>query len=196
MQKIPTLFERDPADMSRVTARVTPGCEWVFQGEGVPTRKWDGTNVRVTVARNVPVERGLASVLATLEKRRNPTREEKAAGAEPGYALASRSDPADKHIFAALDATAFTVWPEGLWSAEALGPKIQGGIDGDRPMLVPFSVPGWALTHALIPQPVRTFEGLATYLRDGAIEGVVFHHSDGRMAKIKARDFGVFRVAP
>ncbi len=28
MKKIPTLFVRDPENMSRVTEEVTPGCEW------------------------------------------------------------------------------------------------------------------------------------------------------------------------
>ena len=49
MNKIPTLFVRDPENMSRVTREVTPGCEWVLAGEGVATRKWDGTNVLVEV---------------------------------------------------------------------------------------------------------------------------------------------------
>src|SRR5262245_3644744 len=79
VQKIPTLFIRDPKDMSRVLRDVTPGAEWVLQGEGVPTRKRDGTNVRITV-RGGKVE--------MVEKRRNPSREERAAGAEPGYVQA------------------------------------------------------------------------------------------------------------
>lgn len=46
MRKIPTLFERDPFDRSRVLpVRVTAGCEWVMRGEGVPTRKFDGVCV-------------------------------------------------------------------------------------------------------------------------------------------------------
>lgn len=45
MKKIPTLFRRDPDDMKRVLPEVTPGCEWVLAGEGVATRKYDGTCV-------------------------------------------------------------------------------------------------------------------------------------------------------
>jgi hypothetical protein len=30
---------------------------------------------------------------------------------------------ADKHIFAAVDATDFSKWPDGSWSCEAVGPK-------------------------------------------------------------------------
>jgi hypothetical protein len=45
MQKIPTLFVRNPEDRARVLDEVTPGCEWVLAGEGIPTRKYDGTCV-------------------------------------------------------------------------------------------------------------------------------------------------------
>ena len=46
MKKIPSLFQRDPNDRQRVTLNVTPGCEWVLAGLGIPTRKWNGTCVR------------------------------------------------------------------------------------------------------------------------------------------------------
>jgi hypothetical protein len=35
----------------------------------------------------------------------------------------------------------------------------------------------------------RDFEGLKEYLSAKQMEGMVFHHPDGRMAKIKKRDF-------
>ena len=34
---------------------------------------------------------------------------------------------------------------------------------------------------------------LREYLSEGAIEGVVWHHPDGRMVKIKGKDFGIKR---
>ncbi|GGH67162.1 hypothetical protein HNQ91_001716 [Filimonas zeae] len=37
----------------------------------------------------------------------------------------------------------------------------------------------------------RTFEGIRTFLESFEGEGVVFHHPDGRMCKIKRRDFGM-----
>jgi hypothetical protein len=38
------MFERDwNGDRSRVVNQVHPGCEWVLAGEGVATRKLDGT---------------------------------------------------------------------------------------------------------------------------------------------------------
>jgi hypothetical protein len=48
MNKIPTIFVRD---MSKQPALVTPiwtsGCEWVRDGEGIATRKYDGTSCLV-----------------------------------------------------------------------------------------------------------------------------------------------------
>lgn len=180
MQKIPTLFVRDESNPRLVTEMVTSGCEWVLSGEGKATRKYDGTNVRVTV-------RG--GKCAHVEKRRNPSREEKKFGAEPGYVDASRDDASNKWIFAAVDATDFSDWPDGAWSCEAVGPKIQGGPDGLDAGLVPFSLPSFVETHA-VNNSVRTFDDLKAFLANTMIEGIVWHHSDGRMAKIKRRDFG------
>src|SRR5262245_8002527 len=46
MEKIPTLFERD--DRFQVVDKPRAECAWVFAGEGTPTEKLDGTNVRLT----------------------------------------------------------------------------------------------------------------------------------------------------
>jgi len=37
----------------------------------------------------------------------------------------------------------------------------------------------------------RDFEGLKTFLATAGIEGIVWWHPDGRMVKIKTRDFGL-----
>ena len=45
MKKIPTLFKRtfDAQNHKHVTDEVTPGLEWVTEGRGVATVKFDGT---------------------------------------------------------------------------------------------------------------------------------------------------------
>jgi hypothetical protein len=43
-------------------------------------------------------------------------------------------------------------------------------------------------------QPPLNFGGLRAWMEGRDIEGVVFHHADGRMAKIKLRDFGLKRA--
>lgn len=52
--------------------------------------------------------------------------------------------------------------------------------------------------HILIPHGKeelygvpRDFEGIKRFLSVVPIEGIVWHHPDGRMVKIKARDFGL-----
>ena len=47
MNKIPTVFQRNENDRRYVTREVNPECQWVLDGEGVPTRKFDGTCVRL-----------------------------------------------------------------------------------------------------------------------------------------------------
>ncbi len=68
-----------------------------------------------------------------------------------------------------------------------MGPKIQGN---------PENFPMHELvrhgTHAL-PDAPRSFDALREYFETHNIEGIVWHHPDGRMLKIKAKDFGIRR---
>jgi len=179
LEKIPTLFIRNPERMQLVTGEVNPEAAWVLEGYGTPTVKRDGTNIRVTVQSGACIH---------VEKRRNPTREEKAQGAEPGYVDASRNEPADKHIFAAVDFTRFVDWPDGAWSCEALGPKIQGGIESSVPCLYSFEIEPESIHFA----GIRDFDAIKAYLEAHDIEGIVWHDRvHNRYAKIKRRDFGL-----
>lgn len=47
MQKIPTLFVRDPSNPKAVTAEVNPDCAWVLAGEGIATRKPGGLDAPI-----------------------------------------------------------------------------------------------------------------------------------------------------
>jgi len=71
---------------------------------------------------------------------------------------------------------------------ELLGPNIQG-----NPEKLEMNV---LVQHSCIidyPDAPRTFEALRDWLAGKDIEGLVWHHPDGRMAKIKLRDFGLKR---
>jgi hypothetical protein len=182
MKKIPTLFERD---WSRVTPEVHPGCEWVLAGEGVATRKLDGTCCMV---------RG-----GSLYKRREVRKGEKP---PPLFEQADYDEETGKTVgWVPCDIGSDDRWhmeafeaspglPDGTY--ELIGPKVQGNPEGaGKHLLIP---------HGLNPvtggytQCPRTFEGLRDWLADKDIEGIVFHHPDGRMAKIKLRDFGLKRT--
>ena len=84
-------------------------------------------------------------------------------------------------------------WPDGEHSAEALGPNIQGNPLGlAQNMCLPFNLD--APIYKTVP---TTFEGLRAFLNTldslfspgHTAEGIVFHHPDGRRAKIKRKDF-------
>ena len=152
------------------------------------TEKLDGTNIRVTV-RNHTVVR--------VEKRRNPTKIEKHKGIkDPWYTDAYETEPSDKHIFNAVKGTDFTTIPDGEWSAEALGEKIQGNplnLAGNKLYL--FSC--YAEEVFIFEDAPTTYDELKEWLpkqkskygNDCGIEGIVWHHPSGRMAKIKTKDF-------
>lgn len=70
---------------------------------------------------------------------------------------------------------------------ELLGPKVQG-----NPEKRPHHELIWH-GHMDAEDAPRTFDELAKWLDGLDIEGLVWHHPDGRMAKIKLRDFGLKR---
>ena len=67
---------------------------------------------------------------------------------------------------------------------ELVGPKIQANPYGLK-------------VHKLLPHGCvevvveRTFEGIKSWLEENEEEGLVFHHPDGRMAKIRRSDFKI-----
>lgn len=187
VKKIQTVFERDWAgDRSRVLEKPAEGCEWVFAGEGVCTRKYDGTACLVEDGK--------------LWKRR-----EQRGGTKP--------PPAELHLVDHdLTTDKIIGWvpvgegPDDKWYREAL--NIGGGIGAFKPgtyELVGPKVQGnpeHYSAHTLIAhedterfEVERTYEGLKKALEALDVEGFVFHHPDGRMAKIKGRDFGIKRGA-
>ena len=182
MKKIPTIFERDwEGDRSRVLNTPTPGCEWVFAGEGVATQKYDGTSCliedgvlykRHEVREGKTTPEGFREVDDDLET-----------GKKVGW-VAVGDGPDDKWHRDAW-ARGGSELPDGTY--ELVGPKIQKNPEG--------SATHQLLSHADARQfeVVRTYSGIYEALAQLGIEGIVFHHPDGRMAKIKARDYGLKR---
>lgn len=183
MEKIPTLFERD--DGFKVVDRARAGCEWVLAGEGVGTEKLDGTNVRLTVR---------SGRIVRVEKRRNPTKVQKAQGIVDGwYADVDPQSAEDRWIHEAVRGTDVAGWPDGEHPVEAVGPRIQGnplGLDAHR--CVPFNleIPVYADAPRSYAELRETMDSLESRFAPGhPAEGIVFHHPDGRRAKIKRKDF-------
>ncbi|MCX5399181.1 hypothetical protein [Streptomyces sp. NBC_00102] len=185
MRKIPTLFLRDFSTRpAGVLPEVTPGCGWVLSGEGVATRKYDGTCLRMDGAgawwarREVRAGRAAPPEFVPLST-------DPATGKTVGWEPVAGSSFAKFHA-EALAADGGRDWFPGTY--ELIGPRINGNPErSDAHRLV---------EHAgaeRLPVPELTFDGiragvLALAAADGC-EGIVWHHPDGRMAKIKARDF-------
>jgi hypothetical protein len=196
MKKIPTIFERNE-DRSRVIDKVNPGCEWVLAGEGIATRKYDGTCCLL---------RG-GKLFKRRELRAGDVRpvnfEEVDYDAKTGKVVGwvpIGDGPEDRWHREALVRAIVPVLvmgqPVGLGldgledgTYELLGPKVQGNVER-RPRHV-LQMHSMAKTYPTAP---RDFDGLKSWLATRDIEGIVFHHSDGRMAKIKLRDFGLKRT--
>lgn len=186
MKKIPTMFERDwNGDRSRVLNQVHSGCEWVLAGEGTATRKLDGTCCMIRdgkLYKRQELKQGQPAP-DDFEEVNFDEETSKRIGWRP-----VGDGPEDKwhrEGFANLGGEVI----DGTY--ELVGPKTQGNPECfDMQALVPHTVERLAISGD-VP---GDFEGLKAYLATQDIEGIVFHHPDGRMAKIKKRDFGLKRL--
>ena len=182
MKKIPTVLVRDPEDRAHVLSEVTPGCGWVLAGEGVATRKYDGTCVmfdgdrwwarrEVKAGKTAPAEWFQADLDETTGKR---------VGWEP-----ATQSPFAKFHAEALENTSASYPPGSTW--ELCGPKINANPE----RLEHHQLISHALAEVVdLPAPL-TVETIQDALRDlggQGWEGIVWHHPDGRMAKLKYRD--------
>lgn len=197
MRKIPTLFVRDPEDRRYVTRQVTPGCEWVLAGEGVATRKFDGTCIRVE---NTAVyafwARREVKAGKTAPDGFVPVEHDEVTGKTVGWepwsnsAFAKYIEEARKNWAAdhPLPDARLSDIPSGTY--ELVGPKINGNPERyDRHVLI---------RHAseVLKDFPRDFDGIRDWLAGDVIEGVVFwrnrHNPNAGMVKIKRRDFREF----
>lgn len=186
MKKTPTYFERDwDGDRSRVVNKVNPACQWVADGEGVATRKLDGmccAFVDRQYVKRRDIKKGKLAPDGFIEVEADPV-----TGKRVGWVPVG-DGPEDQFFRDAIDAGPLP--PDGTY--ELVGPKSQGGVEGyPEHMLIPHTVGALGLS---VEQPPRDFDGLREWMTGRDIEGVVWHHPDGRMAKLKLRDFGLKRA--
>lgn len=187
MKKIASLFQRNYTGNRKVRDEVCLGSEWVQQGEGIATRKWDGLAVMVkdnAVFRRFDAKAGRTppSNFMPVQPQPDPN-----TGHWPGWVPAD--GPESKYILEAIKRAITIEYPQGIpdGTYEVCGPRI-GTRHGANPEKL--------TEHILIPHgknvlhdAPRTFSELMDYLREKSIEGIVWHHEDGRMVKIKKADF-------
>lgn len=188
MRKIPTLFVRDPATGLRyVTREVHPACQWVLDGEGDATRKYDGTCVmydgRQWWARR-EVKPGKAAPVNFVQ-----VEHDDATGKTVGWEPIEQSAFAKYHAEAIshpdlIASTRETASGFPLGTYELVGPKVNGNPEGMSVHLL--LLHRWADELDDVP---TDYDGLAALMSHFPHEGIVWHHKDGRMAKIKRKDF-------
>lgn len=182
MEKIISLFQRNYDGDRLVRDEIVPGAEWVTAGEGVATEKIDGTSCLIRDGK-------LFKRYDAKPGRKPPAGFEMSGEPDPvtgrvqGWVPVG-DGPEDKYHREAYEALLPSLRIDGTY--ELIGPKIQGN-------------PHHRDSHGLVRHdsisPIydapRTFDDLKTYLGEHNIEGIVWHHDDGRMVKIKGRDFGI-----
>lgn len=179
MKKIISLFKRDYEGTRQVYDEVVEGAEWVINGEGVATRKFDGTACMV--------KDGVLYKRYDAKKGKKP----------PVNGIPCESEP-NEHTGHWPFWVPITEAKEDKWFREAFignesdgtyelcGPKINGN-------------PENLIEHVLIPHGLelyhcpRTYTEIREWLKNKDIEGIVWHRADGEMVKIKKKDFGLRR---
>lgn len=179
MRKTPTLYLRDMENRGKLTRTPNPACQWVFDGEGVATRKYDGACFMLDddrywwARREVKPDRAAPIGYQLL-------------GIDPNTHKQIGWEPANNSSFRwALDSAIYHDRIKVPGTYELCGPKINRNPEGfPRHRLI---------RHAdaeIIDNVPTDFDALNGFLYTFPNEGIVWHHEDGRMAKIKRRDFG------
>ena len=188
MKKIPTLFIREFSGhkITGITDQVTPGMEWVMNGEGEATIKFDGSCCAIIDGRfykRYDAKKGRTPPADAIPCC-NP---DPVTGHWPHWVPVKEDDPADKWFLAAYSYMKDNLRPvmgtldDGTY--EAIGPHFQG-----NPYQLSFDMMvrhGWVRTEV-----DRSFEGIRAFLKSKIVEGLVFWKDGEPRCKIKRSDFG------
>lgn len=190
MKKIPTLFERiyEGHRIVGITPKVTPGMEWVLNGEGIATVKWDGACCAIIngeLYRRYDAKKGKIPPNGAI-----PCCEpDPITGHWPHWIKCDRNNPADKWFWEAYEKEVRISFmlagkepSDGTY--EAVGKHFNGnpyGLEFDS-----------LIKHGggLHPKVPRDFEGIRDFLKETLIEGIVFWKDGEPQCKIKRSDFG------
>ena len=187
MKKIPTLFKREfeGHNIVNVLPELSdPGLQWVLDGEGVATVKWDGACCavidgefykRYDAKNGKPIPEGAIKC----QEKADPI-----TGHLPCWVKVDPNDPADKWFIEAENYVEYIktqIAP--LYTYEAVGKHFNGNpYNLDYDTLIPHGVDEIEVE--------RTFEGIKKYLEENYIEGIVFWKDGEPKCKIKRSDFG------
>lgn len=210
MEKIISLFQRNYDTDKLVRDEVVPGAEWVLNGEGIATKKFDGTCCLISegkLYKRYDAKHGKVPPAGFMPAQIP----DKKTGHWPGWLPVKEEDPQDKYhveadgnpIFFKKRNGFYIRWKDETYPSnvdkiypsnidgtyELCGPKINGNKEGfESHYLVEHG--NYPIDEHLYK---RTYEGIKEFLKqqniDNYFEGIVWHHPDGRMVKIKYKDF-------
>ena len=196
MKKIPTLFERvyDNHKINHkiigITSNVCPGMEWVLEGKGVATVKWDGACCAIING----------ELYARYDAKKGKTPPDGAisccdpdpiTGHWPHWIKCSAEDPQYKWYWSAYKDTLEYFDTDKLVDKtyEAIGKHFNGNpYNIDYDCLVPHGIT--FISEFNKPNEPRTFDAIKQWLIDNEEEGIVFWLDGEPKCKIKRTDFG------
>lgn len=199
MKKIPTLFEREFENhrLVRTLDKVTPGFEWVLDGEGIATVKYDGSCCAIVD--------GKFYVRYDAKAGRKPPEgaipccdPDPVTGHWPHWVEVDiLNPPSDYKWFVMAYRSTFALGNLAQPTAtyEAIGLHFNSNpyhLDYDRLIMHGQTI----LNEEIFPDMLgngdgkRTFEGIRRYLKENEVEGLVFWKDGEPQCKIKRRDFG------
>lgn len=183
MKKISTLFQKDPTNLALVISEINPENQWVLDDEGIATRKYDGAACAIIngeLYKRYDVKRGRDVPIGAIAcQEPDPI-----TGHWPHWVKCDRIRLEDKYYFEGFDPA--YIYEDGTY--ELIGEKINGNPEKIKGHLL--------IKHGCFVLDVqRNFDAIKSYLSNPVndIEGIVFHHPDGRMCKIKKSNFGIKR---
>lgn len=206
MKKTPIVFLMD-YEKDELTAQVRKGLEWVVAGQGVATVKFDGQAAlwqdgklwrrydrKLTKQAQLRHNRGKTLDPGDMSNFKSPP--------EGFVPCEANPDPVSFHWPGWLPVSVDK--PEDQWFVEALAHLDEPMVEGQTYELVgpTLALNAYGLErHALwrhgrdvVELADRSFEALGAFLAANEVEGLVFHHPDGRMAKLRRKDFKLFWV--
>lgn len=182
MKKIPTLFERKFENHKIVDClpNVTPGMEWVLEGEGISTLKLDGACCAIIngeLYKRYDAKNGKQPPEGAIPCQPEP---DPITSHWPHWVKCDPDNPADKWFWEAYRNSEQTL-SDGTY--EAIGPHFRNNPYG----LVKDFLQAHGMFLFCVP---RTYEGIREYLRTHNLEGIVFWKDGEPKCKIKRSDFG------
>lgn len=200
MKKTPLVFIFDYENQI-LTSQIKPGSEWVFQEDSIPTIKFDGTaalwkdnKLWKRFDRKLSPS-GMKFVQKNPDKQPNISHFRNAPEGFipceenpdpktyhwPGWVPVSKDKPEDKHFREALEKEELVFEENATY--ELVGPAFANN---------PYNLSTHELwKHASVKAQLDdlSFDGICRFMRDNVVEGIVFHNKDGRVAKIRRKDF-------